>query len=536
MRDLRNVHPLALSLAAGLAVGIASLAIPLLRDFHWESAGLASLLLAFRSGVSVARGGVARKVLFTSVSVAAGWALPLLLLALATGCFSIHGAAFWLFGPLPSIIFTIALGRLVRSWPVWRPEFWTGFLTLLIAVIPTLAQFFSFPQLYFYNHIWSYWPGPIYEEVVLFPFEMAGFRMHTLLWAVLLAALPQFRQERLYRAIAILSLAAILFNHSQASRWGWISPEERLQAHLGAVHETSHFRLYHSAEAMDRQEVEQMAGEQEGWLLDIVERLDLDLEIYRERPIHTYIYPDEEFKRRLTGAGRTSYVPVWLRQDQTHITRSRAQASLKHELVHIVAKQFGNRFGASRNIGLVEGLAVALSLDEESTIYPDRMIAGRQDLPDAEELRQILTLIGFYRRPGVVSYTVSGSFVGHLLDTRPVSSFKEAYRTGRIEAAYSPVPFKELVREWHVRLEAIPLDEQDLARSRALFSAPSIFDKPCPRIQDRSEIARLLAPPDVFFALDVGHTLGGVDLYPAHLSGLCGDLQLIGREDPAPGG
>src|SRR5690625_5966336 len=101
--------------AAGLLIGTLSLAIPLLRDFHWESAGLASLVSAFTAGTLSARGRWRTARLFRNIaSLLIGWVLPLLIYALSTGCFSLDGLGFWLLGPVPSMLFGAAVGRTVR--------------------------------------------------------------------------------------------------------------------------------------------------------------------------------------------------------------------------------------------------------------------------------------------------------------------------------------------------------------------------------------------------------------------------------------
>src|SRR5690625_4792496 len=157
----------------------------------------------------------------------------------------------------------------------------------------------------------------------------------------------------------------------------------------------------------------------------------MDPAIYRTRKIHSYVSRDAAQKKSLTGAGRTSYVPVWISRDQTHIACEHLEQVLKHELVHVVAKQFAGRFGASPAIGLVEGLAVALDSSRYRTPI-DRLVAAREEWPDSEFMAQLLSPLGFYRQAGPVSYAVSGSFVRHLLEQYPAEHFREAYRTGKL--------------------------------------------------------------------------------------------------------
>src|SRR5690625_7673123 len=82
--------------AAGLLIGTLSLAIPLLRDFHWESAGLASLIAAFTAGTLSARGRCRTALRFGNIaSLLIGWILPLLIYALYSGCVCLDWVGLW---------------------------------------------------------------------------------------------------------------------------------------------------------------------------------------------------------------------------------------------------------------------------------------------------------------------------------------------------------------------------------------------------------------------------------------------------------
>jgi hypothetical protein len=117
-------------IAAPILIGIGLLFIPLVGDFHIESALLVSLVGCFWAGIR-ATGGSKEKDFYAALSIV-GYlfmvGLPLLINAVATGCFSIHGLAFWLLFPLPSVFFGYATGRLIRSLTVSYAR--TTFLTM----------------------------------------------------------------------------------------------------------------------------------------------------------------------------------------------------------------------------------------------------------------------------------------------------------------------------------------------------------------------------------------------------------------------
>src|SRR5699024_8322223 len=176
--------------------------------------------------------------------------------------------------------------------------------------------------------------------------------------------------------------------------------------------------------------------------------------------IESYLYANAQQKKRLTGAKFTSYVPVWLQQDQLHIAKQQL-GSLKHEMVHVLAKQFGNRMrNASWSIGLVEGLAVALAGDVSSRSTINQIVAAEKPWPNTAEMKHALSLLGFYGGRSTVNYTTTGSFVRYLLQNYPAAYFKKAYRTSDIDAAY-PQSFAELVAGWHQVLAAAVVDSLD---------------------------------------------------------------------------
>lgn len=488
------------TLTVGLVIGLISLLIPLLRDFHWESAGLAALVAALYSALLSSSGKEETVSVFTkSTGLIIGWSVPLIIFSFFTDCMSFAGTAYWLFGPMPSMLLGWSIGRLINHFRVVYRKTAVFSVVVVIGVIPTLVEFLTFPQLYFFNHIWSYWPGPIYDEIVPFDSRLLFFRGITFFWVITLWATPHFFDHFLYRWIVILAMISISFSYYQASTWGLIAPEERLQSELGAVHETKHFMIFYTLGSVNASQLEDWEKRHEDALKSITNVLEIDPGIYQSEKIHSYIYNSQGQKKKLTGAGQTSYVPVWIGQDQTHIAHEHLERVLKHELVHVVAKQFGNWFGASTSIGLVEGLAVALDPERyRSSVH--HLVAAREEWPGAVEIKNLFRPAGFYFSAGPISYVVSGSFVHYLIENYPVEKFRTAYKTGNLEMAYVPATLEELTGNWHRFLESVKTDEEDERRSAALFRTRSVFEKPCPRVvRQRDFRDQLTGHGDAFF-------------------------------------
>ncbi|MEX2396332.1 MAG: hypothetical protein WD491_04860, partial [Balneolales bacterium] len=195
-----------------------------------------------------------------------------------------------------------------------------------------------------------------------------------------------------------------------------------------------------------------------------------------------YLYGHPWQMNELVGAKNVGYVPVWSSTDQLHIGKNALGRTLRHELVHVLAKQFGNRIiKASWSIGLLEGIAVALSPASREITTIDQTVAANAGTLSTDDVRRLLSPTGFYSGRGAVNYTIAGSFVGYLLREYPVQYFKESYYLSNIEKAY-PQPLDTLVEDWHTHLAEINFDIREQRAGEQLFEMPSIFEGDCPRM------------------------------------------------------
>lgn len=403
---------------------------------------------------------------------------PLFIYALITGCLTLDGIGFWIFIPLPSIFFGTAIGRLLRTLSIPFPKTFTVFVLLFCTVGIWLIEFFSFPQVYFYNHVWGLWPGPIYDEAVKLTGSFFYFRWLTFLWIVLLWVLPEWSKTFQTKLITAFALISLLFSYLNLDEAGIISPTESIQQQLGGFQQTEHFDLFYDENFYSEDEVEYWAARHEFHFQQIIEQLEIDWP--ENRKIESYLYAHAWQKKKISGAKFTSYVPIWLEQDQLHIAKQQLDGVLKHELVHVISKQFGNKlFNGSWSIGLIEGAAEALAKDASPRSTLHQIVAAERPWPSAEEIESALSFWGFYGSAGSISYTTAGSFIEYLLKEHPVNHFKEAYRTSDIEKAYS-MSLETLVSEWHQALEDTPFDSVDRQISEFIFAQRSLFQKECP--------------------------------------------------------
>ncbi len=462
-------------------VGILLLLIPLLREFHFESAFFIATLCSFWAGITAAR--TSRDVEFSRLSeiIIAAYlvSIPILIRAILVGCFSWHGAGFWLLLPAPSIVFGFSLGRLFRMLNVPFPTLFSVFGLLFVALGVFLMEFFNLPQVYYFNHVWGSWPGPIYDQAVLLTWSLVFFRISTLAWAAFLWILPEWKKTKKHTAAIGFLFLGLVIQFNNHPTLGISSPRSFLQQNLYQYNETEHFRFFFDPQQYSREEVEYWSLRHEFHFQQIVHILEIDWP--EERKIESYLYANAWQKKKLVGAKNTSYVPVWLEQDQLHIAKEHLEGVLKHELVHVVSKQFGNDlFNASWSIGLVEGLAEAIAADASPVSTLDQILAAETPFPTAEEMENALTFKGFYASASSISYTTAGSFVDYLLEEYPIENFKNAYQNSSFDNWYE-VPFDSLVSGWQSELPEIELDSLDEQVASRIFAQRSVFQISCPR-------------------------------------------------------
>jgi len=462
-------------------LGLLALALPLLRDFHFESALLAASVGCFWAAMAACKKSD-RSDFYRAQDILGKlylFGLPLLVHTILKGCFSVDGAGFWVLLPWPAVYFGFSIGRLLRMWNIDSRKsiavLVLGFITLGVPLI----EFFNLPQVYFFNHVWGYWPGPIYDETIQITGSLLFYRFITLLWVLFLWYLPDFFRDKVSKWITIFSMAALILGYTYLTEGGINSPRSYLQQQLGAYQSTEHFDIYYDRNLYSKNEIKIIALEHEFYLQQINDILELDKP---DQKIESYLYAHPWQKKKLVGAKFTSYVPVWLSRDQLHIAKPQIPGSLKHELVHVLAKQFGNKlFNASWSVGLVEGLATALDDGRSSVSTIDQIVASDKRMPSAKEMKWALSPLGFYGGRSAVNYTTSGSFVRYLIENYPVGNIKEAYPGGNFSSAYQK-NFQELVEEWYRYLDTVKIDSVDRQIAQQLFSIPSIFEQQCPHV------------------------------------------------------
>jgi len=487
---LRKTYtPFLIAFIAGCII----LIIPVVGEFHLFSALLAAVAGAFWGawrGASLNKHPVhptygIRELAFVTLMILTS-GIPLLAGAIVRGCFSTDGLFFWILIPMPSIFLGFSLGRYLKLNQYKRSKSLCILILLLAGLGSLLIELYLFPQVYFFNHVFGYFPGPIYDESISINVSLVFFRYMSFAWALILWLMPSFRSSKYIRLTILFCTISLMLCYIVLSKAGVISPESHIQRNIGATYQTEHFILYYD-QRISEEDITYLANLHEFHAQELQDILHISLDT--SKPIRSYVYYHEWQKKKLTGAGATSYVPVWNPNPQIHMHYQVAPAILRHELVHVLSREFGLPvLNASPNIALIEGLATALESQRNIVSTRDELVAGLDEIPDLDYMRNLMSATGFYKNHGSVSYSVAGSFTGWMLDNRPIDSVKKAYRTGRINAG-NDISFERLVDEWQRYIKTIEVDSTQVALSQRVFSLPGITEISCPFIAGQEQIA-----------------------------------------------
>ncbi len=417
--------------------------------------------------------------------------IPLLLslanAILVKNCSIEDGLFFYSFIVIPGVFFSCGLA--IATTVVFKKMQTTIFTILFILIllhIPIVGLFK--PQIYAFNLILGFFPGFTYDETLDITRRLIIFRFQTLAVAGFLLTMSiwiwQFKKRKQRRfafpiletAIMALFLPIILVVILFSERFGFSSSEKFIRQKLAGNYKTEHFEIIYPAGSVKRERIRQIGKLHEFYLSE----LNKELDISSINKVKTFIYSSPEQKGKLIGASYTNIAKPWLRQ--IHINISDLEASLKHEMTHVIAADFGwSPLRIGKNSGLTEGLAMALeraSTTGSSLHHTAALIFAAGLNPDVAAL---FSFGNFALQNASVSYNIVGSFSRYLIDTRGIELFKKLYNTGDFENIYG-VKLSNLITEWRASLKKISLSNSEIIKAQFLFRRPSIFGKECARV------------------------------------------------------
>ncbi|MFN0252613.1 MAG: hypothetical protein ACKV2T_37400 [Kofleriaceae bacterium] len=377
------------------------------------------------------------------------------------------------------------------------------FSPAIVVAVFALWRFYGAPPVFTYNAILGYFPGNLYDENIQVGMTLVWSRLEQVAWLVAGISViaysfdvPTYRaameprpagRPRLAIVLAVLAIAGGLRLRTWSGDLGYAPDPEDIQEALGGRIETEHFVIYYAKVPPVESIIGLVAEDHEFRYAQVVAQLGVPA----SRKLHSYYFADREQKARWMGARDVEMAKPW-RHEIYLEHRSWPHGSLRHEIAHAVASEFGDpMFGvAARRIGgipvmfqpgLIEGLAVAVDWPGGSyeRMTPHELVRVLQELGKQPSIGALLSL-QFFNFSSQTSYTTAGSFLKHLLDGYGAQPLRALYQSGGdFEAAYGK-PLATLEAEWRAMIGTINLPAGAVEASRERFRMPSVFSRPCP--------------------------------------------------------
>jgi hypothetical protein len=490
-----------LALWAALVASFAGLDLGSAYTRHWRR-------VSGREGAPVTRGGIWKlaldAVLLTLLPIAT-WAVISAIRGIWTptcdwrfGIFSF--VAMPLAGGVLAAGAGVALGILTGPRPALGTIVPVGFALGLAGA--GVARFYGAPPVFSYSALVGYFPGNLYDEQIELGAALGWARLEAALWVcsalVVLAAAfdpltlrwapARLRGKRAALATVALALAAggaVL--HWQSGALGYAVEAPDIPRALAGRHETAHF-VIHYAETPDIQrDISLIAADHELRFAQVTAALGIS----PTRKIHSYYFSGGDQKAKLMGARDVEMAKPW-RHEIYLEHRPFPHGSLRHEIAHIVAAEFGDPwFQVSArsvaglpllvNPGLIEGLAVAAdwpgSYDRELT--PHQATRAMQELGVSPSIDALLSL-RFLSLSSARSYTTAGSFVRFLLERHGAKALRTLYGNGGdFQEAYG-ISAMVLQQQWRDAISTISLRPEEVEATRERFRQVGVFARPCP--------------------------------------------------------
>jgi tetratricopeptide (TPR) repeat protein len=446
-------------------------------------------------------------------------AVPVLMLTLnglrVRNCEPIQGFTFIALGPLFGCVLAVLWGAFCGSLPI------RAGLAVALALLGPLGEIaFALHELYWtpavfsYGHFFGYFPGSLYDELIVIPWPLIFLRVATALGLLALstALLAHRRADTgtlqlrplpgAWPVTVFAAVCALCVINASAYRieLGQATSRDHIIEVLGGYKASKRCDLYVPRE-MRRADVQRLADD-----CDFrVRQMEQFFGVAQKKRIAVLAFRNAGEKKQLMGAAATNIAKPW--RDEIYIEAGEWPHSvLAHELAHIVAGNVGmgpmritgKLHGLIPDLALVEGVAVAAAWSSSAPggITPHQWTRAMLDLGIAPRLHDIVGT-GFLGQQKRLAYTYVGSLIRYIEDTEGSAAIRRIYMTGDIEAALG-TSLDKVEAAWHEHLKLVPFPEKTQALAAFRFSGGSVLSTVCPhtRAQLKQELGGLLASTD----------------------------------------
>jgi hypothetical protein len=469
---------------------VALINFPLTNVFSYEFSAVNAILLTFLSGLytnsllkKISNGRIDKSGLKKTLPQTAALFLILpAFISIINSFFSIScpltdGMLFYLVITFPSVVIGFSLS-LISSCLVKKFQNTIFVLLFLIILSIPLLEFYFNPQVYFYNPIFVYYPGTIYDEAVSVTFKLVGYRLLNILFFgltgfFLFKALIN-KIKKLKKIVLALSIIVALLFLYLSPYFGYSTTFSKLKTVLKGTAVTEHF-IIHYPPNLDRTKVKAIAVYHEYFYSQLKQFFGYDFPVR----INSYLFKSNEQKENLFGSANADVAKPW--QKSTFITYDDFSSILKHELAHCYSAEFGTglfKVASGLNPALIEGCAVAAD-----PVFNDNDIDYMASLAYGNgykiNLKKLFNSFDFYTLTSSLSYIYAGSFCKYLISNYGIEKFKIYYAGNNFKIAYG-FPIETSIEKYYKYLKSLNITNR-INQANYYYGSKSIFYKACPR-------------------------------------------------------
>ncbi len=473
--------------ASLILINLFLITLPLTNSLGYEFVLVNSIILFFIGGITICNKQKLenRPSFFDYIIAEYKTVLVVLLIPLTIGSLSSlfnsrcpikDGLAFYFVIAVPSYVLGIILGML-SSLVTKRFNRLTFVSVSVLLFLTSLFEFYFYPQVYFYNPVFGFFPGTIYDEDVAVNLKLILFQLFNL--AVFGAGLFTLQQKQylkvkeLFLAFGLILLLTLSFVLEPLL--GFATTQSELQNELSTKITTDHFEIF-LGDSVRKSDYEFIGLLHEYYYEQVTNRLDVT-----ETPkIVSYIFNDKEQKRELFGAGNADVSKPWM--NKIFINYTNYQQTLKHEIVHTVAAEFGVtpfKVAGNLNVAMIEGLAMWIEndFDNYQVLYAAKLAYNNGY---KVQLENLFDSGKFFTNYSSLAYIYSGAFLEFLA---------ERYGAKKVMQLYGDLDFEKevgenldfLSKQFEAQLSDSTLTNKS-QQAQLYFGGQTIFKKFCPRM------------------------------------------------------
>ncbi len=496
---LKKNNCLAFYLAVIFLFNILFLFFPLLNVFGFEFSFINSVLMVFISGIYTIKLFLRHPEFLKNIDLtikklllafSAFLIIPVLVFLihsfLTIICSLGDGFLFYLVITIPSVFIGSGLGLFTFAY--FKKYCVISFIVIVILIISiALLEFYFNPQVYFFNPVFGYFPGTIYDEGIKISEKLIIYRIINLLFFAglffFIFRLMKEEQLRFKKQLLLTTIIVAGLFIFFSPQFGFSTTNQKLRQELKKHFETEHFQIYYAAEIPD-QLAEKITVEHEYYFYQLRNFFGLT----PKHKIISYVFYSNDQKGKLFGSANADVSKPWLHQ--IYISADSYVQTLKHELAHVFTAGFGTgifKVADGLNPALIEGAAVAADpVYDDNTIHFMAALAYKNNYKINVE--RLFKGLNFFSKVSSLSYIYAGSFSKFLIDKYGIEKFEKFYSDMDFSAIYN-LPIGQVVDEYYNFLDSVKVG-QNIDKANYYFGRQTIFQKVCPRyVAERLKIA-----------------------------------------------